>query len=150
MPIPIESAREMHSKRVVQKKENRVFDIKPEVKMTFNELTDWYLGLEKVKATASCWRTEISLKKFKFSNLGDIIVSQIKPSDLENYQAKRKAEGLADNTVDHEVGAASTMIFKAFDNDIVGGDTLKTFKVVKKAVETKLQRQGQNFNPRRV
>ena len=66
--------------------------------MTFNELAEWYLSLEKVKALASYSRVELSLRKFN-SEFGDLIVSKIKPVDLENYQAKRKAEGLADNTI---------------------------------------------------
>jgi hypothetical protein len=32
----------------VQKRENRIFDMLPESKMTFQELTDWYLGLKTV------------------------------------------------------------------------------------------------------
>ena len=130
----IESAREMHSKRVVQKKENKIFDIKPDTKMTFNELAEWYLDLEKVKALSSYWRVKLSLDKFN-SEFGDVIVSQIKSADLENYQAKRKAEGKADATIDQEVGSAKTMIFKAFDNDMLSGDTLKAFKVVKKLLK---------------
>ena len=35
-----------------------------------------------------------------------MVVDQIKPADLENLQAKRKAEGMADATVDQEIGAA--------------------------------------------
>jgi integrase len=130
----IESAREMHSKRVVQKKENKIFDTKPDSNMAFNELAEWYLDLEKVKALSSYWLIELSLKKFN-SEFGNMIVSQIKPVDLENYQARKKAKGKADATIDHEIGAAKTMIFKAFDNDMVSGDTLKTFKVVKKLLK---------------
>ncbi len=44
---------------------------------------------------------------------------------------RRKAPG----TVDHEIGKAKTMIYKAFDNDIVGGETLKAFKRVKKTLK---------------
>ena len=133
-PYSIESAREMHSKRVVQKKEKRIFDIKLDTNMTFNELAEWYLDLEKVKALSSYWLVELSLNKFN-SEFGNMIVSQIKPVDLENYQARKKAKGKADATIDHEIGAAKTMIFKAFDNDMVSGDTLKTFKVVKKLLK---------------
>ena len=133
-PYSIESAREMHSKRVVQKKEKRIFDIKPDTNMTFNELAEWYLDLEKVKALSSYWRVKLSLEKFN-SEFGDVIVSQIKPVDLENYQARRMVEGKADATIDQEVGSAKTMIFKAFDNNMVSGDTLKTFKVVKKLLK---------------
>jgi hypothetical protein len=44
----IEDARIAEGKRKTQKRENRLLDIKPDSKMTFNELTDWYLNLEKV------------------------------------------------------------------------------------------------------
>ena len=46
----IEEARDADGKRRVQKRENRIFDIVPEAKMTFSELAGWYLELEKVKA----------------------------------------------------------------------------------------------------
>lgn len=127
----VEEARAADGKRKSQKRENRLFDIKPETKMTFSDLAKWYLGLEKVKSLSSFWRVEISLAKFN-SVFGGTIVSKIKPSDLENYQAKRKAEGMADNTVDLEIGAAKSMVYKAFDNDIVSGETLRAFKKIKK------------------
>lgn len=130
----IEEARDAEGKRRSQKRENRIFDIKPDTKMTFNELTEWYLGLEKVKALSSYWLAELSLKKFN-SVFGNIIVSRIKPADLENYQAMRRKKGLADATIDHEIGKAKTVVFKAFENDLVGGDTLKSFKVVKKLLK---------------
>jgi len=133
-PYSIEDARKAHSKRVVQKAENRILDIKQDTRMTFNELTEWYLELEKVKALSSFWRVELCLKKFNWV-FGNIIVSRVKPADLENYQMKRKNEDKADATVDQEIGTAKTMIIKAFDNGMVSGDTLRTFKVVKKLLK---------------
>ncbi len=47
-PYSITDAREAESKRVVQKREKCIFDMLPESEMTFNELTEWYLDLEKV------------------------------------------------------------------------------------------------------
>jgi integrase len=126
----IEEARDAEGKRRGQKRENRIFDIKPEAKMTFSELTEWFLELEKVKTLNYYPTLKINLKKFN-SEFGNVIVSRIKPVDLENYQAKRKATGRSDSTIDQEIAAARNMINKAFDNDIVGGDTLKTFKRVK-------------------
>ncbi len=123
----IKEAQDAEGKRKSQKRENKIFDILPEAKMTFNELTKWYLGLKKVRALGSFWRIEIALNKFN-SEFGDTIVSQIKAADLENYQANRLDEGKAPATIDQEVGGARTMIIKAFDNDMVGGDTLRTFK----------------------
>lgn len=130
----IEDAHKMHSKRVVQKAENQIFDVKPDTKMTYKELAEWYLGLEKVKGLSSYWRVELSLKKFN-SEFGDQIVGQTMPIDLENYQAMRKAEGKADATIDQEISSAKTMVFKAFDNGLISGDTLKTFKAVKKLLK---------------
>ena len=45
----IEKARDADGKRRGQKRENRIFDMLPESKMTFQELTDWYLDLNTVK-----------------------------------------------------------------------------------------------------
>jgi len=130
----IEEARDADGKRRGQKRENRIFDIKPEAKMSFNELTKWYLDLEKVKALRYNPSLKIYLNNFN-AEFGTFIVNQIKPIDLENYQAKRKVAGRADATIDQEVGAARGMINKAFDNDMVSGDTLKIFKKVKKLLK---------------
>lgn len=127
----IEEAKDADGKRRVQKREHRIFDIKPETKMNFKELADWYLGLEKVKSLAYYPTLSICLNNFN-SVFGSMPVSQIKPVSLENYQTKRKAEGKADHTIDQQIGAAKAMINKAFDNDIVSGNTLRTFKKVKK------------------
>lgn len=130
----LQYAKDAEGKRRSQKRENRIFDIKPDTTMTFNELTEWYLNLEKLKALPSYWLIKLSLKKFN-SVFGDTIISKVKSSDLENYQAKRRREGLADATIDHEIGKAKSMINKAFDNDMISADTLKSFKVVKKLLK---------------
>lgn len=127
----LEYARDADSKRKVQKRENRIFDIKLESKMTFNELTKWYMELEKVKALAYYPTLKICLDRIN-EEFGTRVVSDIKPADLENYQARRKKQGKSDQTIDQEIGSAKTMINKAFDNDLVSGDTLKAFKRVKK------------------
>lgn len=127
----IKDAQAAEGKKRGQKKENRLFDVLPEAKMTFQDLTDWYLTLEKVKSLASYSIIEVYLKKFN-SQFGDLIVSKIMPEDLENLIEKRKKEGCADGTIDQEIGKVKAMVFKAFDNDKVGGDTIKKFKKIKK------------------
>jgi hypothetical protein len=47
--ISIEEARDAEGKRRTQKRENRIFDILMDSKITFKELTSWYLRLESVK-----------------------------------------------------------------------------------------------------
>ena len=130
----IEEARDADGKRRTQKRENRIFDIKPDAKMSFNELTKWYLDLESVKRLARYPILTINLNSFN-AIFGDTIVSQLKPVDLENYQAKRKAQGYADSYVDQQVAMARAMVNKAFDNDIVSGDTIRVFKKVKKLLK---------------
>ena len=52
-PYSIKDARDALSKREVQKREKRLFDMVPESQMTFNELTQWYLDLASVRLLAS-------------------------------------------------------------------------------------------------
>lgn len=132
--VSIEEARDAYSQKRVKRREKRLFDVKPEYKTTFKQLAQWYLALDRVKALRSFETVKIYLKKFN-SQFGGMIVSQIQPADLENHQARRKAEGLSDATIDHEIGAARTMIIKAFDNDLVGGETLRAFKKVGKMLK---------------
>jgi integrase len=129
-PYSITDAKVAESKRTVQKKEKRIFDMLPQHHMTFEELSGWYLNLAKVKALAS-YKTKITyLNKFN-SEFGETTVNKIKLVDLENLQEKRKAQGLAPKTIDDEINNAKTMVIKAFKNDLVGGDTLKAFQGVK-------------------
>ncbi len=67
----IEEARDADGKRRAQKRENRIFDMLPESKMTFQELTGWYLDLATVKALASYRRIESSFANFnrEFGNV---------------------------------------------------------------------------------
>lgn len=130
----LEDARAADGKRRIQKKENRLFDIKPDDKITFSELSKWFLGLEKNKAKAYYQTLIYNLKSFN-DVFGETVISQIKPADLEDYQAKQKAAGLSDSYIDQQIGAARSVINRAFDNDKISGDTLRVFKKVKKLLK---------------
>jgi integrase len=131
----IEEARAADGKRRAQRYENpRILQKVPEQRMSFQQLTDWYLGLEKVKARAYFPTLKINLASFN-EVFGNYIVSNIKPADLENYQARRKAEGYSDAYIDQQIGAARNVTNKAFDNDFVTGETVKAFKKVKKLLK---------------
>lgn len=130
----IEEAKDADGKRRVQKRENRIFDIKPDSKMTFQELTGWYLDLESVKCKAYCPTLNYNLTSFN-KVFGLVLVRDLKPVDLENYQTKRKKEGYSDSYVDQEIGAARRVINKAFDNDMISGDVLRTFKKVRRLLK---------------
>jgi hypothetical protein len=129
------------SKRVVQKAEFRLLDIKKEDHMTFNELTDWYLNLDRVKGLKSYWRIKVALDNFN-SVFGRDLVSSVKPTDLENYQAKRKTEGKADTTIDQEPGAIKSAVYKAVDNELLSGEILRRFKRVKKMLKAGSNKRG--------
>ena len=131
----IEEARDAEGKRRSQKRENRIFDIKPDAKMPFNKLTQWYQSMEKVKSMAYFETLKINLASFN-KVFGETIVRDIKTSDLENYQAKRKAAGYSDSYVDQEIGAARAVINKAFDDDLVSGDTVKVFRKAKRLLKS--------------
>ena len=130
----IDDAKAAYAKRQVEKKENRVMDIKQDTRMTFNELAEWYYDLEAVKALASYDIVKINIEKFN-KVFGQHIVSSIKSADLENYQAKRLKLGMAPGTVDHEIGKTKTMINKAFDNDMISGETFEGFQKSQKDPE---------------
>jgi hypothetical protein len=88
----VEYARDVESKRRVQKREKRpIFEMFPQAQMTFQELTDWYLSLESIKEKRYYPILQFSLKKVN-RILRMRIVGDIKPSELEDYRAKRKKE----------------------------------------------------------
>ena len=134
----IEDARASDGKRRAQRKEKRlsILDIKPESTMTFQELTDWFLSLEYVKAKVYYWVLQIHLKKFN-KMYGNTPVDQIKHSDLENFKSKRKTEGKAFSTIDQEIMAVRAVITAAYKDKKVGPDTLMTFRGVERLLKKK-------------
>ena len=130
----ITEARDAEGKRRSQKRENRIFDMLPESKMTFNELTEWYLSLSSVKGLASFKNVRIYLNNFN-KVYGDKIVGSIKPMDLEEFQTKRKKQGLKPASIDLEITLVRTMVTKAFDNDLLDGNSLKAFRKIKRMIK---------------
>ena len=131
----IDEARAAMGKRRAQKKENRIFDMLPESKMTFEELAKWYLDLKTVKNLSSYKRVKQGIDAFN-AVLGDYRANEIKPVDLENYQLKREEESRAPATIDMEISLVKTMVIKAFDNDMLDGRILKAFRGVKRKLKS--------------
>jgi integrase len=128
-------ARAAEGKRKAQKKENpKVLEMLATGKMTFSELTEWYLTLESVKKLATYDRIICTIKNFN-RYFGAMCVSDLTLTDLENYQIKRKRKGRAPATIDLEVTIAHIIVNKAFDNDKVHGDSLKPFRRLDKALK---------------
>lgn len=130
----IEETKAADGKRKGQIHENRIFDILPESKMTFKELTEWYLNLPSVKNKKSYDRIALALKNFNVE-FGDMRINDIKQNDLENYQISRDKQGRSPATIDMEIKIAQTMVTKAFDNDKIDGKPLKAFRRTKRKLK---------------
>lgn len=141
--LSIEEAKDAMGKRRAQKVENPgILEKASADKWTFVKLSEWYLDLDQIKKLKSFDRVKGALKNFN-QVFGARMVSTLKPLDLEDYQEQREEEGLAAATIDMEVLYARAMVNKAFDNDKVGGRTLKAFRCIKKKL-----RRGDNARKR--
>jgi integrase len=130
----VQEARDADGKKRSQKRENRIFDMLPESKITFQELTGWYIELRKVKNLKSYKRIKGALGQFNVI-FGRQIVNSILPAQLEEYQERRIDEGKSPATVDMELSLAKTMVTKGFDNGKVGVQALKAFRRIKRKLK---------------
>lgn len=130
----VEEARDAEGKRRSQKRENRIFDMLPESKMTFDELAKWYLKQTSVKSLSSFDRVKGALKNFN-DVFGDFQLNEIRQTDLEEYQLRRKKQGRAAATIDMEIKYAQTAVTKAYDNDLIDGHCLKAFRKTKRLLQ---------------
>jgi integrase len=127
----IKEAKDADGKRKVQKREGRIFEILTDSEMTFVQLSEWYKNLASVKKLASYYEIKSYLKMFNEIN-GDKVLSDFKLIDLENYQVHRSGKGIKAVSIDAEIARIKTMVTKAFDNDLIGGQPLKAFRRLKK------------------
>ena len=130
----VEEARDAEGKRRSQKRENRIFDIVSESKVTFDELTEWYENLASVQRLASYARVKGSLANFNRAFGGRAAIT-LKAEDLENYQDQREKEGAAPATIDMEISITKTMVTKAFDNDKLDGRVVKAFRRIRRRLK---------------
>lgn len=126
----IEEARNAESKRKVQKREDRFFEITLDVDITFKGLSKWYLNLNSVRRLSSYARYKSCIANFN-GILGDHKVGAIRPIDLEDYQDTREERGAAPATIDVELIIVGGMVRKAWDNDLVSDRPVKAFRKVK-------------------
>lgn len=130
----LEEAKDADSKRRVQVKENRYLDIRQDAKLTFNDLSKWYLELDSTKALASYRVISLRLSRFngKFS---DTLLSDLKKTDIEGFQANLKGEGLSHAYIDNIVTQAHVMVKAAYSDDIVSLEALKPFIITKQTLK---------------
>jgi dGTP triphosphohydrolase len=130
----IKDANDAHSKRMVQRRERRLFDSVPESEMTFNDLAKWFLDLKNVQSRAYYKGLKRNIEQFNAVH-GGLFIDQIKPVDLEIYQMDLIEKCHSDSYVDQKIGSVKTTMNKAFDNDRVSGATIKKFKKIKKILK---------------
>ena len=130
----INEARDAEGKRRSQKRENRIFDMLPESKITFSQLSEWYEGLKSRQRLASFDRIQLSLKNFN-DVFGEYTVNSISLTDLENYQDERADKGKKPATIDQELSNVKTMVTRAFYDDKISGRPLKAFSRLNKKLK---------------
>jgi integrase len=137
----IEEARAADGKRKAQKREGRIFDMVPDSKVTFHDLTQWYLGLDTTKDLKGFKAVKVYLDKFN-REYGSTLISNVKVTDLQSLRGKRKKEGRKPKTIDHEIETMKRVIWAAFRDEKVSGDVLRTFQSIKKLTKAHSNRRN--------
>ena len=132
----ISEAQDALGKKMGQKREGRLFDIRDDAKLTFSELTEWYLNLKTIRNKAYFKTLTYNLNSFN-EILGNTIIAKITKNDLQEYQTTRKEQGYSESYIDQHIAAARAMLNHAYDNDKIGPDVLMVFKKVKKLLGKK-------------
>lgn len=145
----IEDARDANAGRRSQKRENKLedmLDIQAEGRMTFSELTAWYVEIEETRCKAegitSFRRKQNCLDNFN-AVFGSTIVRNLTQADLENYKLARRTEGMTKRTVDYELGEIKRMMKAAWHNNKISGRTWRIYDHTKNLLKA-----GENVRKR--
>lgn len=130
----LDEARDADGKRRVARREGRIFDIKRDGDLTFDDLAKWYLSLASIQQRRYYQTLRINLTSF-LTEYGTWPLSTLKATDLEQYQAKRARQGYSDSYVDQEVAAARAMVRKAWNDDRISSAPVRVFSRVKKVLK---------------
>jgi len=129
----ITDARDADSKKKVLKKEKKLFNILESSKLTFQEITDWYIEDKDInlKKRRSYVRLKVGLKRFN-EVFGNSLISDLKYTELQGYQNKRIEQGIKPATIDYEISVTKTMIKFAHYDGLVDGNILLSFNRLKR------------------
>jgi integrase len=130
----LKEAQDADAKRKVQKRENRIFDMIPMADYTFTQLLKWYMELESVKRLAMFNVVGIHAAHFN-KEFGERKVTQLKATEVGNFQAKLKRQGYAPSYIDQIIATVKTAVNAAFNDDLIPGDCLKPFLKTKKLLK---------------
>lgn len=125
----IDEARDAEGKRRGQKREGRIFDMLPDTKKTFSELSAWFMELDRIKRLAffKGIRRHVDLLNETFGNRQ---ISKLTREELQGFQANLR-QRYSPSYIDQITDTAKWMITEALDSEIVGGDLLKPFRKLK-------------------
>lgn len=132
----LREAKEKSSERTLQRAHGKLIGSLDQQTMTCQQVTDWYLGLEKTKGLSYYANMVYNFREIN-QELGQVRTMDLRQVDLENYQAKRKKRGLADSYIDKETGALHRAIKKAATNDKVPYEALRPFRNLSKMLKKK-------------
>ena len=102
--------------------------------MTFSEMAEWYLGLEKVKSKSYYPTVKYNLGSFN-KVFGNLIINRITLDGLENYQIRRQKEGYSDSYIDQQIGAAKAMVNRGFKRNKVSGQVIREFQKIERLLK---------------
>jgi len=83
-------AEDLLSKRKVQMKENKYFDIKKHCRLTFRELSAKYLECCEISNKKSWKVTDAVWMRHLVEHFGDMFIDEISSEDVEVYKKKRR------------------------------------------------------------
>jgi len=127
----LKDARALDAKRKAEARDGVVVPEKRN--WTFENLTEWYLQQGAVQRLKSFKGITIRLGQFN-GQFGKMRVSALKAADLKNYQAELAADGQAPGSVDQIIGKARSMVRAAYENDLIGPEPVKSFKIAGKVL----------------
>ena len=118
--------------------EDRYIDKNLNVKYTFGDLIEWFLGLTDTRSKKSYKRIAIALANVERILGSGILVSQLKPSHMETYKKKRllessssrKGKTIAPDTVNKEITFAKVTLNKAVAESEIESNPFACVKIL--------------------
>jgi integrase len=148
----IEDARNADAGRRTQKRENKLEDmlaIQADARMTFNELTAWYIPIEKTRCETKGYRfrrKQNCLDNFN-AVFGDTVVRDVTLEKLERYKLDRSKE-VSKRQVDYEIGEVKKMMRTAWNANKISGRTWKLFDSVEKVMKAGANVRSRKMEPK--
>jgi len=140
-------------KRKGQKKDGEFFKPTKEAKMTFQQITDWFLPKEYNKVLAG--KNSEEYHQTKKTNLesfnkvfGNRRISSITIPDLREYQGIRKQAGMSDSYIDQELRMAGLVINTAFEGEMVSRKIVKRYQTINSKDNRLLRNKNDNARKR--